>query len=190
MKQNDRMKIYVQLILLALIITLTGCNRQNKSNYKYSEKESENFLEEIVKNAKFSIGDLTEIKKQPTEELYLYTRYPISKKGLEEYNKNSGTIINKDNDIWDFTTYVYKDYELINEKNEKLQFVDNGRAIYLQEYSLWDYDNVLCQNLGIKIKLDKKYEKLKGHITIRFEMPDKVNKEIKISVNTTIYDKN
>ncbi|MCQ4142605.1 hypothetical protein [Chryseobacterium sp. EO14] len=82
---------------------------------------------------------------------------------------------------------------MTNEKGEKLQFVDKGRAIYLQESSLWEYEKVLCQNLSIEISLNKKYEKLKGHITTEFEMPknifDKMKKKVKIPVYITIYDK-
>jgi hypothetical protein len=174
------------LLLLAILPLMISC--QN-SNYKYSDTETEQFLNEITKNAKISITDITEIKKQPTDLCGLLTRYSISKKQLNEFNKNRGTIVNKDDDISDFATYTFKNYELSNEKNEKLKFVDNGRAIYLQEYGLWDYNNVLCQNLGIEIKLDKKFEKLNGHISIEFEMPNGMEKEIKIPVNITINDK-
>ncbi|SIS47295.1 hypothetical protein SAMN05421766_102118 [Zobellia uliginosa] len=183
------MKYFRKLFFITLTVFLTSCNSQDKSDYKYSKNESEQFLDEIGAKATISIGAFTERKKQPTSLVHLYTRYPISKTKLEEFNENNGTIINKDDDIWDFTTCTFKDYELINEKNEKLQIVDNEIAVNLQEYSLWDYDNVLCQNLGIKIKLDKEYEKLKGHILIDFEMPGKVNKKIKIPVDITIYDK-
>lgn len=182
-----------KVLLFAIFPFLISCNKQDNPKYKYSENETEQFLDDIVKNAKICIGDITEIKKQPTDELYLLTRYPLSKATLDEYSKNKGTLINKDNDISDFGTYTFKDYELINEKNEKLKFVDDGRTIYLREAALWTYDNVLCQSLVIDIKLNKNYEKLKGHITIEFEMPrnifSKIKKEVKIPVNVTVYDK-
>jgi len=177
------------LILFTILQLMISCNEKNNSNYKYSAAETKQFLIEITKNAKASITDITEIKKQPTDEFGLITRYPVSKKTLEEYDTNKGTIVNKDDDISDFATYTYKDYKLTNEKGEKLKLIDNGRAIYLQEYGLWDYDNVLCQNLGIDIKLDKKFEKLDGVITIEFEMPNGMKKEIKIPVNIAINDK-
>ncbi|WP_405415491.1 hypothetical protein [Maribacter sp. Asnod1-A12] len=183
------MKAYNLCLFIIISFLLISCNGQQYSNYKYSKKETEQFLDDIVKNAKISIGDITEIKKEQTDELYLFTRYPISETEIEEFDKNNGTITNKDDDISDFTTYSFKDYELITENNEKLQFVDNGRAVYLQEYAIWEYNNVLYRNLGFEIKLNKKYEKLKGHITIEFEMPRNVKREIKIAVNTTIYDK-
>jgi len=66
---------------------------------------------------------------------------------------------------------VNKSYELINEQNEKLNFVDDGRAIYLEEYGLWEYDKILYQNVGISFKLDGKFSTLKGYINIEFEMP-------------------
>jgi len=172
---------------------MISCQNSDKPNYKYSEKETEQFLNEITKNAKASITDITEIKKQPTHEFGIITRYSLSPKQLEEYNKNNGTIVNKEDDISNFATYTFKNYELINEKNEKLQFVDNGRDVYLQELPLWEYDNILCQNLGIGIQLNKKFEKLKGYIIIEFEMPGnlfgKINHEVKIPVNISIYDK-
>lgn len=182
-----------KFLIFAVFLFLISCNKQDNREYNYSESETEQFLENIVKNAKISIGDITEIKKQPTDELYLLTRYPLSKAALDEYHKNKETLINKDNDISDFATYSFKDYELINEKNEKLKFIDNGRAIYLREVGLWAYNDVLWQNLVIDIKLNKNYEKLKGHITIEFEMPKnifgKIKKEVKIPVNITVYDK-
>lgn len=169
-----------------------SCKSNNKPDYNYSKEETNQFLDEITANAKVTIGDITEIEKQPTDELYILTRYPLSQKVLKEYNDNRGTIYNKDNDIPDFATYTFKDYELVNEKNEKLQFVDTGRAIYLQESGLWEYDNILCKNLNIEMKLNNKYEKIKGYITIEFEMPGfirNITREVKIPVNVTIYDK-
>jgi hypothetical protein len=75
---------------------------------------------------------------------------------------------------------------LFNEKNEKLQFADNGQAIYLQEMNLWEYDKVLFQNLGIEVKLNKPFEKLKGSITMEFEMPGNIKRMVKIPVNISI----
>jgi len=181
------MKKTLIILTLCIMASMTGCRQQ--ANYKYSEKETEQFLNEITKNAKVGITDITEIKKQPTDKFGILTRCALSKKQLEEYNNNNHSIINKDDDISDFTTYVFKDYELVNEKNEKLQFVDKGRAVYLQEFGLWTYDNILCQNLGIDIDLDKKFEKLKGYIIIEFEMPKKKKKEVKIPVDISIYDR-
>ena len=174
------------VLLLSILTFMISCQI---SNYKYSDAETEQFLNEITKNAKISITDITEIEKQKTDLYVLLTRYSLSKKQLNEYNKNKGAIVNKDDDISDFATYTFKGYELSNENNEKLKFEDNGRLIYLQEYGLWEYNNVLCQNLGIEIKLDKKFEKLNGHISIEFEMPNGMKKEIKIPVNITINDK-
>lgn len=175
-----------KLLLLAILPLMVSC--QN-SNYKYSDTETEQFLNEITKNAKVTIGDFTEFKKQPTTDLYILTRYPLSKKSVDEYNKNSQTLKNKDNDIYNFTTYTFKDYKLTKENGENLQFVDKGRAVYLQGNSLWEYENVLYENLSIEISLNKKYEKLNGYVTIEFIMPNDMKREIKLPVNITIYDK-
>lgn len=48
---------------------------------------------------------------------------------------------------------------------------------------------MLCQNLGIEIKLNDKFTKLKGYIDVEFEMPDGIKKRIKIPVDISITDK-
>jgi hypothetical protein len=182
----------MKYLLLFLLSFMFSCQNINKPDYNYSKEETNQFLDEIAKNVKVTIGDITEIEKLPTDELYILTRYPLSKEILKEYNQNGHSIYNKDNDLPDFATYTFKDYELVNEKNEKLQFVNTGRAIYLQEGALWKYNNILCQNLSIEMKLDKKYEKIKGFITIVFQMPgfiSTINRKVKIPVDVTIYDK-
>lgn len=175
-----------KLILFTILPLLLSC--QN-SGFKYSDKETLQFLESISKNAKVSITDITEIKKQPTDEFEIITRYPSPKKRLEEYRKNNATLTNRDDDISDFATYTIKEYKLTNEKDEDLKLVDNGRANYLQEYPLWENNHILDQNIGIPLKLNKKFEKLTGLITIEFEMPNKTKKEKQIPVNISVYDK-
>lgn len=174
------------LILFAVLALIMSC--QN-SNYHYSDSESKEFLNQITKNAKASITDITEIKKLPTDLFGIITRHPLSKKNVDEFNKNNGTIVNKNDDISDFATYDFKGYELINEKNVKLEFVDNGRAIYLQKYGLWDYDKILCQNLGIELQVNGKFTKLKGYLEIEFKMPDGEKKEVRIPVDISVNDK-
>lgn len=176
------------LLLLSIFPIIVSCNQQNNPNYKYSDKETEQFLNEIAKNAKVSITDITEIKRQATDEFGIITRHPLTNEELDEYNKNNGTIVVKDDNIYDFASYVLKDYELRNERNDKLQFVENNRSKNLQGLPLGEYNKVLYRNLGIMLKLDKKFEKLSGWITIGFEMPNGMKKEIKIPVNITIND--
>ena len=55
------------LLLLAILPLMISC--QN-SNYKYSDTETEQFLNEITKNAKISITDITEIKKHSNLNLF------------------------------------------------------------------------------------------------------------------------
>jgi hypothetical protein len=173
------------LYLFAVLVLMMSC--QN-SKYHYSESESKEFLNDITKNAKASITDITEVKKLPTDVFGIVSRYPLSKKNLEEFNKNRGTIISKDDDISDFVTYTFKSYELINEKNVKLGLVEDGKSTYLKEYGLWDYDKVLCQNVGIELQVNDKFTKLKGFIDIEFKMPDGEKKETKIPVDISIND--
>jgi len=54
---------------------------------------------------------------------------------------------------------------------------------------MWAYNNIICQNLGISIKLNQKFEKLHGFMLIEFEMPNRMRKEIKIPVSLSINDK-
>mgnify|MGYP004723228707 CR=1 FL=1 len=54
-----------KLILFTIFPLLISCQ---SSDFKYSDKEISQFLEDITKNAKVSITDITEIKKQPTDE--------------------------------------------------------------------------------------------------------------------------
>lgn len=188
--QTSTTKTTIRYTLLIMILAIiTSCQSDDQRKYVYTEEETKQFLESISKNAKASITDLTERHRQPADEFGILTHYPLSESKLKEYNDNGGTIVNKDDDISDFATYTYKSYDLTNEKGEKLQFADNGRAVYLQEYALWEYDNALSQNLGISIKLDRKFKTLKGSITIEFEMPKNVTKEVKIPVAISIDDK-
>ncbi|EDM37664.1 hypothetical protein PBAL39_14604 [Pedobacter sp. BAL39] len=180
------MKIKNYLLQIAILSMITSCVN---SNYRYSDLESTEFLNQITKHAKASITDITEVKKQPTDLFGIITRYPLPKNKLEEYHKNHGTIVNTDDDISDFATYTLKSYELINEHNEKLNFVDDGRAIYLEEYGLWEYDKILYQNLGISFKLNGKFSTLRGYINMEFEMPHGEKKEIRIPVNISINDR-
>ena len=55
------------LLLLAILPLMISC--QN-SNYKYSDTETEQFLNEITKNAKISITDITEIKNIENEKVF------------------------------------------------------------------------------------------------------------------------
>ena len=64
-----------------------------------------------------------------------------------------------------------------------------SKAAYLQEYGLWEYDNVVCQNVGVELKVNDKFEKLIGFINVEFKMPDGITKELKIPVNISITDK-
>ena len=178
------MKSY--LLILAFLPLMGACQ---KTDYPYSKIESEKFLNDITKNSKASITDITEIKKQPTDLFEIVTRYPLPKKKLDEYHKNSGTVRNEDDDISDFATFSFKGHELTNEKNKKLDFVDTGEFAYLQEYGLWKYDNVLHQNVGFELKVNGKFEKLKGFINVEFKMQDGTRKELTIPINISITDK-
>ena len=168
---------------------VTSCQSDGKSSFPYTKEETRQFLNDITKNAVVNITDLTERNKQPTNEFEIVTHYPLSAAKLQELEANDGILKNKNDDISDFASYTFKAYQLTNESSEQLKFVDNGRAIYLQEYGLWEYNKVMSQNLGISIKLDGKFKTLKGSIIIEFEMSNQLKKEVKIPVAISVEDK-
>ncbi|MGJ1430305.1 hypothetical protein ACR79M_01535 [Sphingobacterium spiritivorum] len=174
-------------ILFLVLPVLFACQSNRPANYPYSEKETKEFLDQISSNVMALNSDRTLIHKKPADEFDLLTYYPLAKSKVEEYNKN-GHIVNKMDDIADFATYEIKDYELINEKNEKLQLKDNNSVMPLQDFSLWTYNDVLCGQLGVYVKLHKNFETLKGHITVLFAMPGNQNRNVKIPVNISITD--
>jgi len=186
---NKNRSSLVLLFVVSFLTFMVSCQNKEDSDYQYSEEQMKQFLIEITKNAVATITDITTVDRKPTNKFEICTRYPLSEEKLNEYKQNNGTIVNRDDDISDFATYTVKDFDFTNERNEKLRFVDNGDATYLQEYGLWEYTNTLHQNLGIELTLNDKFEKLKGHVTIEFIMPGKIKKEVRIPVNISIYDK-
>src|SRR5690606_2518796 len=166
------------ILILILAISMQSCGQEK---YKYSDKETKQFLEEITKNTKSEISFITQNEKQPTDNFLIVTKYPVPKEKLKEYEKN-GHIKNTFDDLSDFTTYNFKKYELINEKNKKMSIVDNGRAIYLQKFALWKHNNILYNNVGIDITLNQEFEKLNGYINIEFEMPNGMKEQTKIPI--------
>lgn len=175
-------------VLFLVIPILFACQSNSPANYPYSEKETKEFLDQISSNIMVLNSDLTLIHKKPAHELDILTYYPLPRSKVEEYNKN-GHIVNKMDDIADFATYEIKDYELINEKNEKLQLLEDISAPSLQDFSLWTYNDVLCGQLGIYVKLHKNFETLKGHVTVLLAMPGNQTRNVKLPVNISITDK-
>ena len=86
---------------------------------KSNDKGEMQFLENISKNMKVVIDDVTESQRTPTDKFLITTRYALSSEKVSEYKKNSGTLKNDDNDIEDSAQYIIKLYELENENSEK-----------------------------------------------------------------------
>ena len=177
------MKSKLLLLIFPVLINCQG-SESNKPNTNQQYKQ---FLNDISSNSKVVITDITEIKRQPSDDINLVTKYPLSKAKKEEYDKN-GALAN-DTDISDSTIYKIKSYNLINEKNEKVEIVEDGSSNNLQKFALSDYNKLLYQNLGIEFKLNKKFETLKGSINIEFEISKNDKKEVKVPVNISIHDK-
>jgi len=176
------MKKLLQLFLCALF----ACHAHAAP--PYSEDQARALLTHLSAHVLIINSDLTLIKKKPASEFDLLTYYPLSKTKLDEYKRN-GHIANTNDDIADFVTYKIKDYELTTEKNERLQVKEGSKASSLQDFALWTYDNVLCSQRGFHVKLDKPFERVKGHITLMFEMPGSITREIRIPINLAITDK-
>lgn len=159
------------------------------SDFKFTDNETEQFLSQITQNAQVSITDITEIKKQPTNNFGIITRYPLAKSEIDEYHKNGGTIVNKEDNIENYMIYQIKKYELKNENNEMIDFINDGKSHSFQSLPLAEYDGVLYKNLGAYFTLSKKFEHLKGYLIVVFEMLNGDKKEVKLNVNISVYDK-
>ncbi len=178
------MKKLLQLLFLS---ALFACHAHSAQPYPYSADQARALLTQLSAHVLVINSDLTLIKKKPAREFDLLTYYPLPKIKLDEYKRN-GHITNKNDDIADFVTYEIKDYELINEKNEKLQVKESSKAASLQDFALWTYDHVLSSQRGFHVKLDKPFERVKGHITLVFEMPGRITREVRVPVDLSVTD--
>ena len=174
--------------LLALIpLAAVACQVQAAPRFPYSAVQAQEFLGHLAAHVMVINSDLTLRKKTPANAFDLLTHYPLPKDQVNEYKRN-GHIVNKNDDIADFATYRIKDYALTNEKNETLRIEDDAGDSSLEDFALWTYDNVLSGQLGLSLKLDKRFERVKGHMTMVFEMPGKVTREVRVPVNLSIKD--
>ncbi len=174
--------------LLALIpLAAVACQVQAAPRFPYSAVQAQEFLGHLAAHVMVINSDLTLRKKTPANAFDLLTHYPLPVDKADEYKRN-GHIVNKNDDIADFATYRIKDYALTNEKNEVLRIQDDDEDSSLQDFALWTYDKVLSGQLGLSVKLDKRFERVKGHITLVFEMPGKLTREVRIPVQLSITD--
>jgi len=158
------------------------------ARYPYSAAEARALLAQLDAHVMVINSDLTLIRKKPSNEFDLLTYYPLPQAKVDEY-KHNGQIVNTRDSIGDFVTYRVKDYALVNEKNEKVLMKDNISAPSLHDFALWTYDNVLSSQRGIQVKLDKSFERLKGHITLVFEMPGNITRETRVPIDLSFTDK-
>ena len=176
-------------LVLSAWVFLFASHAHAAPRFPYSAEEARTLLTQLSTHVMVINADMTLIRKKPASEFDLLTYYPLPKAKVNEYKRN-GHIANKNDDIADFATYRVKDYELVNEKNEKLRLKDDqSEADSLQNFSLWTYDNVLSGQLGVYVKLDKTFERVKGHITLVLEMPGKITREVRVPVDLSIADK-
>ena len=175
-----------KLFPLAVLAT-SAVLAQAAPRYPYSASETQAFLGHLAAHVMVINSDLTLRKQAPANAFELLTHYPLPADKVDEYKRNC-QIANRKDDIADFVTYRIKDYALANEKNETLRIQDDGDPS-LQDFALWTYDNVLSGQLGLSVQLDKRFERVKGHMTIVFEMPGKLAREVRVPVDLSIRDK-
>lgn len=175
------------MLLLVLAISLAA-QAQAAPPYPYSAEQSRTLLAQLGSHVMVINSDLTLRKRQPAKEFDLLTYYPLSKDKVDEYQR-SGQLRTKKDDIANFVDYRIKNYQLTNEKNETLRLEEGMGAGPLENFALWTYDNVLCDQLGLYVKLDKPFERVKGHITLVLQMPGKVTQEIRVPVDLSVTDK-
>ncbi len=172
-----------------VLSVLFACQAHAGPRYPYSAEETRAFLAQLGDHVMVVNSDLTLARKQPANAFDLLTYYPLPKDKVKEYERN-GAIVDRNNDIADFATYRIKDYELTNEKQERLRIRDDDAgAAALQDFALWTYDNVLCSQRGLYVKLDRRFERVKGHMTLVFEMPGNITRETRIPIDLSVKDK-
>ncbi|MGJ7542830.1 hypothetical protein [Variovorax sp. LT1R16] len=176
-----------KLLPLLVLTSSLALHVHGAARNPYSAEEARTLLASLGAHVMVINSDLTLRKKQPAKEFDLLAYYPLSKDKVDEY-KRSGQLKKKRDDIANFATYRIKNYQLTNEKNETLQLegVDSGP---LENFPLWTYDNVLCGQLGLYVKLDKRFERLKGHMTLVLEVPGGIAHETRVPIDLSITDR-
>jgi len=174
-------------IILFFALTMTGCMSGNR-DYPYSKAQTEAFLDEISRHVQASTIDATSSLHEPSNALWLVTKYSLPEDQIKEYYENGGSVRNTDSDISDFGTWIIRDLSLTNEKGEKLMLADNGCAPYFRESVLQKNNDILYHFLVIDLELNGEYERLNGFIDIEFIMPRKQTRRVKVPVELFIYD--
>ena len=175
-------------LVLSTLFALPASQAHAAPRQPYTPDQARALLTQLGAHVMVINSDQTLIRKKPASTFDVLTYYPLPKAKVDEYQRN-GHIVNTNDDIADAATYRIKDYALTNEKNEKLRLKDDGGAPSLQDFSLWTYDNALSSQRGFYVKLDKPFERVKGHLTVVFEMPGNLRHETRVPVDLSITDK-
>jgi hypothetical protein len=175
-------------LLLPVLIVMFAFGAQAAQRARLSVAEARDFLGHLVAHVMILNSDQTLIKRAPAKDFDLLTHYPLPRDQVNEYKRN-GHILSTTDELSDVVTYRIKDYALTNEKNETLRIQNDGGDSSLQDFALWTYDGVLSGQLGLSLKLDKRFERAEGHVTIVFEMPGNIAREVRVPVNLSISDK-
>lgn len=158
------------------------------TGHPYSADEARTWLASLGAHVMVINADLTLRQKQPAKAFDLLAYYPLSADKADEY-KRTGQLVKKKDDIANLVTYRITNYRLTNEKNETLQLEEDMDSGPLQNFPLWTYDKVLCGQLGVYVKLDKPFERVKGHMTLVWEVPGGMAHETRVPVDLSITDK-
>lgn len=177
-----------KLLLFAGVVIPLFFQAHGAPRSPYSAEEARTLLAHLGAHVMVINSDLTLRKGKPANEFDLLAYYPLSKDKADEY-KRTGQLIKKRDDVADLVTYTVKSYQLTNEKNETLRLEEDMSEGPMQSFPLWTYENVLCGQLGLYVKLDKRFERLKGHMTLVLEVPGGIAHETRIPIDLSITDK-
>lgn len=180
-------KLLPLLVLLVLTISLAFQGHGAPRN-PHSAEEARALLAHLGAHVMVINADRTLREKKPAKEFDLLVYYPLSKDKVDAY-KLSGQLVKKKDDLVNFATYRIKNYQLTNEKDETLQLEEDMDSGPLENFPLWTYDDVLCGQLGVYVKLNKPFQRLKGHMTLVLEMPGGIANETRVPVDLSIADK-
>jgi len=180
----------IYLIVLSTALLALSCQQATNSNpAKISTTAQQAVLDTLSKNMKATITDLSEAKRLPTNKFLLKSYYPLSAQeleGLQIAEQQEGSFAS---DVADQIRCRLLSADLKNEKNEEVKLEDvELNPLYLQRFGLWDYHNMLCQNVGISMATTSAFSTLKGSIGLELHWGEQAKKQIDISVAISIED--
>lgn len=178
------------IFIIINTILLTNCqNDVKRAPDMINETEKETILEALSNNMSASITDLTESQRKPTNQLILSSYYPLSSNELKAIKTASQHQGSFSTDLVDRINCSILKADLMDEKGEKVDLADTIKnPLYVQRFGLWDYNQKLCQNIGISLQTNRFFSELEGSLQIKLEIDNNSKKLIDIPVKISIKD--